>query len=495
MTRQVPQATLTPELERIQQEWLGKSRPEQDKLYAQKFAEPFARLFAELPLHGASDSLRDRRPRALVSVLGLSWQPVALMAAWCRPERLLLLGTEESLKSKIDGEGVLDVIARVAAIDRSAIETRRVGDPGENDIHRAVRDFLDSGVRPPDVFIDPTGGKKSMSAAAALAGFLAGAPLVYVDYARYHGPNRIPVAGTEYPRLLANPLEVLGDLELREVFAAFNRSDYDEARRLADRLAARLYEPREAETLTRLAAGYAAWDRFDFAAAHRELSAARELLMKFSLPGGWAWAGQVQPVLSGNLRALEVLAKMPAAPATIEEGLPLVIWYLAAAGRMLEADKTSLAVLLPYAAVERYAGLCLRLEWGLKEDDPDYSLVTHKLDRDKFHRAGEKLVGGRYERREPAGPLTFTLSAQLLASLSPHRLPFKQLGPLRGLAMTRNHCEYEHGFLPKLPKPEDVAGFLAVAREIVAAACGQDFFEHWLQDCRFARLPRPLGAV
>jgi hypothetical protein len=60
-----------------------------------------------------------------------------------------------------------------------------------------------------------------MSASAALAGFLAGAPLVYVDYHEYHGLNRIPVAGTEYSRLMKNPLEVLGELELRDVFLCF----------------------------------------------------------------------------------------------------------------------------------------------------------------------------------------------------------------------------------------------------------------------------------
>ena len=50
----------------------------------------FAPLFAGLPLHGAPAGFE--RPRALVSVLGFSWQPVALMAAWARPERMLAIG-------------------------------------------------------------------------------------------------------------------------------------------------------------------------------------------------------------------------------------------------------------------------------------------------------------------------------------------------------------------------------------------------------------------
>lgn len=488
MNKEAPQAKLTPGLVEMQRRWLTLSRPEQDKLYASEFAEPFARLFAALPLYGAPGGMQQTKPKALVSVLGLSWQPVALMTAWCRPERLLLLGTEESLRLKVDGEGVLEVIARVGGIDRGVIETRRVSDPGEADIYRAVRDFL-RGARPREVFIDPTGGKKSMSAAAALAGFLAGAPLVYVDYAQYHGPNRIPVAGTEFPRLLANPLEVLGDLELRDVFAAFHRSDYDEAGRLAKRMAERLYEPREAETIGTLAAGYAAWDRFDFARARDKLLAAQRALEAFSGPGRWEWAADVQPVLSGNLRALDALARMPAAPRSIEEGLPLVLWYLAAAQRMLEADKTSLAALLLYAATERYLGLCLRVEWGLDEDNPDYSRIADKLNWEKFHEAGKKLVGESYRRRELAGPLTFTLSAQLVAALAPQRLPFRYLGPLHGLAVTRNHCEFEHGFLPRRPEKEKVAGFLRAVLEILAASWDRQWIDERLNECRFAELP------
>lgn len=488
MSKEAPQAKLTPELEEIQQRWLALPRPEQDKLYAREFAEPFARLFAALPLYRAPEGLEQTKPKALVSVLGLSWQPVALMTAWCSPERLLLLGTEESLELRIDGEGVLEVIARVGGIDRSVIETRRVGESGEADIYRAVRDFL-RGAQSRDVFIDPTGGKKSMSAAAALAGFLAGAPLVYVDYARYHGPNRIPVAGTEFPRLLANPLEVLGDLELRDVYAAFHRSDYDEAGRLAKRLAERLYEPREAETIGRLAAGYAAWDRFDFTKAREELLAAQRALEAFSGAGRWAWAADVKPVLSGNLRALDKLARMPASPPSIEEGLPLVLWYLAAARRMLDADKTSLAALLIYAAMERYLGLCLRIDWGLDEENPDYSRIEDKLNWEKFDEAGKRLVGASYRRRELAGPLTFTLSAQLLATLAPQRLPLRYLGPLQGLAVTRNHCEFEHGFLPRRPEKQRVDGFLRAVLEILAAGWDKQWLEDRLNECRFAQLP------
>jgi hypothetical protein len=487
MMNNIPQAPLPAELQEVQQRWLALSRKDQDELYANEFAAPFARLFAQLSLYGAPVSLP--KPRALVSLLGFSWQPVALMAAWCQPERMLLLGTEESLNLKVAGEGVLSVIARVAGIDREIIETKRVGDPGESDIYRAVRDFLSFGISARDVFIDPTGGKKSMSASAAVAGFLVGAPLVYVDYREYHGPNRIPVAGTEYPRLLTNPLEVFGDLELREVFAAFNRSDFDEAEHLARRLSTRLYEPREAEALAELAAGYAAWDRFNFVVARERLSTAARVITEFAGIGKWGWAENVRDVLMGNVQALQTLATLTQTPTSIETGLPLVIWYLAAAQRFAEVEKTSLAVLLLYAAMERYMGLCLRIEYGLDDEQPDYTGVKDKIDWKRFDDAGKALVGKGYRRRDLEGPLMFTNSAQLLATLAPHRLDSKDLGPLHGLSNTRNKCEYEHGFLPNPPAKKDAQGFLLAAKRIAGRCCGEAQLEEMLASYKFPKLP------
>jgi CRISPR-associated protein (TIGR02710 family) len=491
MTRPVF-ADLPPDLQAIQKRWLALGREkggraQQEELYAREFAEPFARLFAALPLHGAPANLP--RPRALISVLGLSWQPVALMAAWCKPTRMLVLGSEESLKLTPGGDGILSLVARVAGISRDVIELVRIGDPGEADIYRAVRDFLrQSGIPPREVFVDPTGGKKSMSASAALAGFLAGAPLVYVDYGEYH--DRSPVAGTEYPRLLTNPLEVMGDLELRDVFGAFNRSDFLEAEKLAKRLAELLYEPREAECLAALARGYGAWDRFNFESARDTLRQAGEVLQRFSERGSWAWAPAVQAALARNLPILDVLAKVKKRPERIEDGMPLLAWYLAAARRLLDAQKPSLAVLLTYAAMERYVDLCLWTDFGLDDENPDYSQVAARLDRDKYDEAGRQLFGENYKARDLCGPLMLMNGAQLLCTLAPHRLAGSDLGPLKGLSTTRNKCEYEHGFLPQTPACEEAERHLQKAGEIVGRACSNlDLdLDRLLEDCRFPRL-------
>jgi len=481
-------AQLDERLLAIRQRWLSLPRGQQDELYATQFADGFARLFAELPLHAAPPDFG--RPRALVSVLGFSWQPVALMAAWAHPEQMLVIGTKESLAREVAGEGVLSLISRISGVARDTIRDIRVGDPGETDIYRAVRDLLRRVDLPSrQIFVDPTGGKKSMSSSASLAAFIAGAPLVYVDYAGYHGPHRIPVAGTEYPRLLANPLDVLGDLELRDIFAAFNRSDFVEAGHLAERLSTRLYEPREAECLALLAAGYGAWDRFDFQRAREALGTARYQVDRFAARGDWSWASAMRDVLEDNIGALDALVKIQVRPDSVEEGRALLGWYLSAARRLLGVEKPSLAVLLTYAAVERYIDLCLWADFGLDDENPDYASLHEELDRARYDEAGRRLFGSRYKARELEGPLMFGNGAQLLATLRPDRLGIGDLGVLAGISNARNKCEYEHGILPKIPSSDNLCRFLDRATDIVGRVGGDaGKLDEVLSACRFPRL-------
>lgn len=493
---------LTPELRAIQARWrqLGEGqdgRKAQDELYLKEFLEPFARLFSELPLHGAPERMAATKPRALVSVLGFSWQPVVLMAAWAHPDTMLVIGTDESLRQTVNGEDVLSLIARIAQVPPPRLERVSAGERGESEIYRAVRDFLKRcRLASREVYVDPTGGKKSMSASAALAGFLAGAPLVYVDYAEYHGPNRIPVAGTEYPRLVENPLDVFGDVELRAVFDAFNRSDFAEAKRLAEHLAGRLYEPREAECLAKLAEAYGAWDRFDFQAARDALVAARALLERFSPQGGWSWAGRLGPNLEANARALEALSQIQEKPDSLLAGLPLLAWYVAAALRLIRAGKPSLAVLLAYAAVERYVDLCLWVSYRMDDETPDYASLGAHLDLAKYHEIGRKLHGNGYEDREPSGPLTLAKGIQLLAALAPERISPADFKHLKNLMECRNKCEYEHGFLPETPKPDRAKYLLDGAARIIARICADPKeFEQTVADYKFPVFPEKTEDV
>jgi hypothetical protein len=328
-----------------------------------------------------------------------------------------------------------------------------------------------------------------MSASTALAASLTGALLVYVDYDVYHGPGRVPLAGTEFPRLLANPLEVFGDLEIDQILSAFDRSDFHEARLLAERLAQKLYEPREAECLELLAQGYGAWDRFDFSQAREVLQRAAETLDRFGERGRWRWRAAARERIGANLGALERLSALAERPDAFDQGAPLLYWYLAAAQRLLKADKPSPALMFTYASLERFVDLCLWVDYKLDDEHPDYSLIAEALDRRRYDKLGRAFFGKQYRQRDLDGSLMFANGVVLLGALRPDRIEEGELSRLKGLSAARNKCEFEHGFLPRSPNRDSVESFWNVAKGIIArAAGGPEKLEEILKNYEFPRL-------
>lgn len=484
---------LSESLREIQQEWLGAERNVQDRIYAERFGEPFAREFASLPLHGGQGI---QKPKYLISILGMSWQPVALMAAWLNPERMLVLGTPESLHTK--GEDVRSRIARVSGVDSSRVLTQEVPSDGEVEIYQRIRRFLEeTGAEPRTVAVDATGGKKSMCIAAGLAGFLRGCLLIYVDYAAYDEKKRIPLAGTEYPRLLQNPLEELGELDMTRIREAFNMGAFQEAARRAEDLAARLYAPREALALSSLAKGYGAWAAFRFGDALGELTRAGTSIDQFAGKGAWSWArGSLPEQLRAHVELLRSLARLEQRitenhrPATTEEGMPLVLNHVAAARRARSQGRRSEALMLLYSTVERYVDLRLGTEAGLDDEHPDYALLGDRLDLEVYHAVGAKMVGKMYTKRDLSGPLQFTSGLQLLAGLHLQRLDTERtLGLLTQLQKKRNKCEFEHGLLPPDLADADLSKWEGAVVELVKNAWrGETSFAEQLERYSFPML-------
>jgi len=466
-------AALPPELKDLQARWREARRHEQDLIYAREFAPRFLPLFARLPLHGWAG---ERPPaRALISVLGLSWQPVALMAAWLKPEKLLCLGTEESLAMQVGEEPVLKVVARLAELPPHALQARTIQEPEELNLYREIKRFLEwERLGPREVVIDPTGGKKSMSAGATLAGFLIGAFLVYVDYAEYDAVRRIPVAGTEYPRLLHNPLEVFGDREVERILAALRHGGFAEAAHLAEGLAARVYEPREAEALKFLAQAYRDWQEFRFQEAEGGLRRLQDHLGRFGPLKDWSWAPRLAAALGEQGEVVATLARLTQRVcagekfSSLTEGLPLILNHLAAAERALEFGRPSTAILLTYATLERYVDLCLWVYYGLEDENPDYGKLT--VDAAAYHQVGRALHGRSYQPRDLGGPLTLSVGVQLLATLKPELMPPEKefLGRIKGLMSLRNRTEFEHGLCPQVVQADQVRQYLDKVKEIVA---------------------------
>lgn len=445
-------------IEEIVERWRAEaSRAGKDRIYAEELAPSVVERFSAMPIAGAPSDLDLDEATHLISVLGFSWQPVVLMAARVRPEQMLLLGTVESVSRPSAGFTPLELLADLAGIPEERVRVVAVEEPVETAIYRAMRDFTE-GVTGSRVVIDPTGGKKSMSAAAALAGYLAGVPLVYVDYRSYEGS--MPTPGSEYPRYLANPLDVYGDLELRRVRQAFDQGAFVDAGQRAAWLVDRLDVPTEAVLLERMAAAYGAWDAF-------QVGRARDLLEGLT-------ASAVLARVAGRGEADRVRAHADSLRQLDGGDAPVHAAALfSAAERRRAAGRTPEALSLYWAAVEFVVTDRLRRVFGIDRSSTSRGHIQAVLEKADRPMVSLQLRGGRLSARE---------ALRVLVALEPPDGGEHVLGRLDQLRDSRNQSPFAHGSRSRF----DV-GLLADLREAAHAALATwvTNFDRLVEDLRF----------
>lgn len=481
-----PPATVapSPELRAMIERWRGAGAAERERIFADEIGPVLAPLFAGLPLHGAVEGRP--RPTALVSLVGRAWQPAALLAAWVRPERLLLLRTKEP--GDDGGPSALEMVSRLSGVPFDRIEHQWLTGGGELAVYEEVRDFIERNrLDPRSLAVDVTGGKRSMAVAGALAGLLVGAELLYVDGLETDPLTRQTVPGTEFPRHLESPVSILGDVELERIREAFDSGRYLDAERRAEDLSPRLYEPWPAEACRLLARGYGAWHRFDPARAREALGELRTLLDARAAHAGTPWVARVRPRLDVQLEHLDRVEAATAHPRSIDDGLPVVVNHLSAAARALDQEDLDDATLLLYATVERYVDLCLFVGFGLEDKSPDYRRLEGRLDLDLYREIGAKLFEGPPPER-PHGPLLYLSAVQLLAALDPARMPDGDLGWVRGLGRMRNALV--HGLRPTHPQASEVRSKLERVEGLVAGIVdgGREALVRRLRELAFPRM-------
>ena len=134
----------------------------------------------------------------MVLTLGTSWQPLALSISALRPEKILILCTEDTimLVDKLkDFVGLDDSCCKVVVVDRSE----------SYGIYSSIKAAYDEWNRYGAVCVDITGGTKAMSSSAAMMGAVLGLDIYYVE-SKYLPLYRRPEPGSEYLKHLSNPI-------------------------------------------------------------------------------------------------------------------------------------------------------------------------------------------------------------------------------------------------------------------------------------------------
>jgi len=199
----------------------------------------------------------------LVSLSGFSPMGTILACHLLQARQLLVIGSDET-------KGSINVIANAVVKDgmlRYANFNHEQCDPTDPmSIYRLIKARLDklaagSGRRPTAV-IDITGGKKVMSAAAALAAWQLDLPLCYLD-GKWSPRLRQHLPGQDQLLMLPNPAALFGDQEMDRARALFDDGAFDAAGRRYAQLAESVPEPARARFMAALSGLYQAWCDLD----------------------------------------------------------------------------------------------------------------------------------------------------------------------------------------------------------------------------------------
>jgi hypothetical protein len=242
------------------------------------------------------------RPRSpvdlLISLCGYTPTPTILTHALVQPRRMVLIVSK-------DAQDSIDVIHNQIAQPAGPLRPRDIAhhpcDPTDPlDIYRIIKAELgqfDSGPgRRPYAIIDITGGRKVMSAAAAMAAWQLKLDLSYME-GDYDPDSRHTRPGTDRMLILSDPNMLFGEQEMARALEMFRAGAFESAHRRYDEMCDSIEVPGHARFMRALSELYRAWCDLDLSAlstaagtmrplldqARRELSAAHLAILKDQL--------------------------------------------------------------------------------------------------------------------------------------------------------------------------------------------------------------------
>lgn len=211
-------------------------------------------------------------------------------------------------------EKILDKIVRYLKLEVTDYQKNQVEATDSLSIYHEIKKVYLSWDRPAKVYIDFTGGTKTMSAAAALAGSLIGVQLIYVGTQSYLTDFRKPEPGSEELFYIDNPIEVFGDLELEKVFALIERYNYAGAAEKLKNLKENIPDPLNRQQISfvyLLVKIYEHWDALEFEAATELMEQLLQELKRDYRMYKKILMMDFQPILRNQYKVLRQLKKIP----------------------------------------------------------------------------------------------------------------------------------------------------------------------------------------
>jgi CRISPR-associated protein (TIGR02710 family) len=371
----------------------------------------------------------------LISLSGFSPETTLLAFALTRPSKLLIISSANT-KATINAiwrklEGQID-FADIRHVSCDPVDPTSI-----YEIVRKEVGALLAGDQPLRAIIDITGGKKVMSAGAALAASQLDLPMCYID-STFDPEIRQALPGSEKLCVLPNPTALFGDKDMTAAMAMFRNGAYTGAHRRFEELSGSVSEPVRVRFLRDLAALYEAWCDLNVDGLPEHIARVRDHLRTNR-------AGvdtKLVQRITAQLEFAESLAE--------RAGPAMLLNFFLLGEHYRDLGRYDFAALLYYRSIEKAFEEQLSSRFGLNLESPDYSALGDPADLEKrFAEFSDKVYG----TSAPALPrkialmdamiLLNLLNDSMLSSLKWNKITAVQ--SLRGVVDTRNRSVLAHG--------------------------------------------------
>jgi hypothetical protein len=398
-------------------------------------------MYEDVAEAARQNSANVERPKVdlLVSLSGFSPETTLLAYELLHPARLLIISSEET-RSKINV--IYDKLRdKLSPADIEPRYVRDTTDPTEiyDLIKRAIYG-RGAEVRPLKTIIDITGGKKVMSAGAALAAAQLDLPMCYIN-SDFDPETRQAAPGTERLCVLANPTELFGDKGMDAARTMFRSGDYSGAQTRFGELAMSMSEPARAWFLGDLSALYQAWSDLHPSAIRDNAAKVRG---RIADPRS-AVALQTRHRIQAQLDFVELLAS--------KDGTALLINHFLLGEHYRGLNRLDFAALFYYRTIEKSLSERLRLRYdGFDMKHPDYGRLGKPRERVEalYGATAGKVFGTDHPPRLPRE--VALIDALILLHCVGDELTratqvtdARGLGHVRGLVDGRNNSVLAHG--------------------------------------------------
>lgn len=296
----------------------------------------------------------------LVSLSGFTPETTLLAYELVRPQRLMIISSA-NVSEKVDI--IFDKL--YGRLKPSQIQFHFCDPADPLGIYEIVKKVVrpQSGVGAVSTIIDITGGKKVMSASAALAASQLDLPMCYVDGV-FDAEMRVAVPGTERLRVLLNPTRLFRENDMDAATEMFRSGVYAGAKVRFAELSESTSEPVRARFLGDLSELYQAWCDLDAANLSRVAVSVKEKLLDPRLN------------LSEETRARLVDQLSFVDHLVARDGSALLLNFFLLGKHYQAMGRLDFAALLFYRTIEQsFSERLARNYGGFDSKEPDYSLL------------------------------------------------------------------------------------------------------------------------